>query len=76
MLRYGIRSLGNHDLPRELTEATEQTVDDVLRRAATFLGRPEVSIERVIHVMGCVPCTNVVASTGGVTLLVATPDIL
>ena len=73
MPRFVIRSLGHHDLPPELSEASDDDVEDVLRRAAAFLGRPHVDVERVASVIGCMPVIDVVASVEGVPILVAQP---
>lgn len=75
MSDYTIESLGHHDLPRELSVASEADVEDVLRRAAAFLGREEVTVERVTSVLGgsCIVCTNVVLYVSGTPFLVAKP---
>jgi hypothetical protein len=77
-LTYPIYRLGHHALPAELRRATDDDVDDVLRRAAAFVGRGDVDVARVASVVGgsCVACVDVVASVGGVPLLVARPDVL
>jgi len=71
--RYVIESLGHHPLPRELTVAAEANVDDVLRRAARFIGLAEVTIERVSSVIpgSCIACTDVVAYVQRTPMLVA-----
>ncbi|AKV02386.1 hypothetical protein AKJ09_09049 [Labilithrix luteola] len=50
-------------------------VEDVLRRAALHMGWPEVDIQWVASVIpgSCMACTDAVAYTRGVALLVARP---
>jgi hypothetical protein len=75
MSDYRIDAAGHHELPEELTRASDADVEDVLRRAAASLGLGEVTIERVTSVLGgsCVVCTDVVAYASGVAMLVARP---
>jgi hypothetical protein len=75
MYDYRIDTAGHHELPAELTRASDAEVEDVLRRAAAFLGLGEVTIERVTNVLGgsCIVCTDVVAYCSGVAMLVARP---
>jgi hypothetical protein len=74
---YSIATLGNIALPQELSTATEENVEDVLRRAAAHLGRETVQIERVSSVLGgsCIACIDVVAYVDGTALLVARPAL-
>lgn len=74
-ISYWIESLGRHPLPEDLCEADESNVEDIVRRAAAFIGRPDVHVERVTSVLGgsCIVCTDVVASEQGVPLIVARP---
>gem|GEM_PF-4200190 len=77
MADYDIGSPGHHALPRELEEASEGDVEDVLRRGAAMLGYADVTVERVTSVLGgsCIVCTDVVAYVDGVPLLVARPRL-
>jgi hypothetical protein len=78
MADYTIESLGHHDLPEHLAEAAAADVEDVLRRAAAFLGRRDgVEVARVPSVVpgSCVACVDVVASVGGTPILVARPSL-
>lgn len=74
---YSVASLGNHTLPDELRLATEENVEDVLRRAAAHLGRDRIDIARVSSVIGgsCIACIDVVAYVDGTPLLVARPAL-
>lgn len=74
-LTYCIESLGHYELPDELTQAPVSDVEDVLRRAALHMGWPEVDIQWVASVIpgSCMACTDAVAYTKGVALLVARP---
>ena len=74
---YTIESLGHHELPEELSLCSAEDVEDVLRRAAAFLGWHDVAIERVWSVVpgSCIACEDVVASAGGVPMLVARPAL-
>ena len=76
-MRFAIVAAGHFDLPRELEMAEEADVDDVLRRAAAFLGYPDVTIERVSSVIAgsCIACTDIIASVSGMRLLVASPAL-
>ncbi len=74
---YTITVVGNVPLPRDLASATDDNVEDVLRSAATHLGRDGVEIRRVSSVLGgsCIACVDVVAYVGGTALLVARPAL-
>lgn len=74
---YAVSSLGNQDLPDELCRATEDEVEDVLRRAPAYLGRDRIDIARVSSVIGgsCIACVDVVAYVDGTPLLVARPSL-
>jgi hypothetical protein len=74
---YTITVVGNVPLPAGLATATDVDVEDVLRRAATHLGRDGVEIRRVSSVLGgsCIACVDVVAYVGGTALLVARPAL-
>lgn len=74
---YTITVVGNVALPRDLETATDDDVEDVLRSAATHLGRDGVEIRRVSSVLGgsCIACVDVVAYVGGTALLVARPAL-
>lgn len=74
---YTITVVGNVRLPADLETATDADVEDVLRRAATHLGRDGVEIQRVSSVLGgsCIACVDVVAYVGGTALLVARPAL-
>ena len=75
MSDYRIDPAGNKELPDELARASNEDVEDVIRRAAEFLGFEEVTVERVTSVLGgsCIICTDVVAYAGGVPMIVARP---
>jgi hypothetical protein len=74
---YSVSSFGHLTLPDDLCSATEGNVEDVLRRAAAYLGRDTVDIARVSSVIGgsCIACVDVVAYVGGTPLLVARPSL-
>lgn len=77
MFDYRIDSAGHRELPADLTQASDADVEDILHRAAAFLGFEEVTVERVTSVLGgsCIVCTDVVAYAGGVPMLVARPRL-
>jgi hypothetical protein len=74
---YTITVVGNVPLPRDLATATDDNVEDILRSAATHLGRDGVEIRRVSSILGgsCIACVDVVAYVGGTALLVARPAL-
>jgi hypothetical protein len=78
-LHFAIASLGHRTLPDELASAADADVENVLLRAAVFLGydADDVVIERVASVIprSCVACTDVVASVRGTCMLVASPAL-
>lgn len=75
MSDYRIDTAGNRELPDDLASASDANVEDVLHRAAAFLGFEEITVERVTSVLGgsCIICTDVVAYASGVPMLVARP---
>jgi hypothetical protein len=77
MSDYRIDTAGNTELPADLAQATEAEVEDVIRRAAVFLGLGDVTVERVTSVLGgsCIVCTDVVAYASGMPMLVARPRL-
>ena len=78
-LTYAIEALGHHDLPPNLSTASDGDVEAVLRRAAMFIGRlaSEIEVARVASVMpgSCIACTDFVAYVEGVPMLVARPQL-
>ncbi len=70
---YTITALGNFDLPRELSTATDADVEAVLSRAANHVGFEVDEIRRVSSVLGgsCIACVDVVAYAGGTAIVVA-----
>ena len=70
---YTITALGNFDLPRELSTATDADVEAVLRRAANHVGFEVDEIRRASSVLGgsCIACVDVVAYAGGTAIVVA-----
>jgi hypothetical protein len=75
MSDYRIVAAGRRELPVHLASASDAEVEDVLQRAAAFLGAEEVTVERVTSVLAgsCIICTDVVAYSSGLPLLVAQP---
>ena len=78
-LRFAIVSLGHHELPDDVAYADDGDVENVLLRAAAFLGycAGDVAVERVSSVLAgsCIACTDVVASVRGTRMLVASPAL-
>jgi hypothetical protein len=72
---YTISTLGNVDLPDELSTATDADVEAVVRRAAAHLGFEADEVGRVSSVLGgsCIACVDVVAYAAGTALVVARP---
>ncbi len=77
---YRIASAAAHGegvLPKQLTQATNDDVEQVLREAAAFLRHELVDVEHVSSVVSGagVPCTDVVAYSDGIPVLVASPAL-
>ncbi len=77
MSDFRIDAMGNCKLPDDLSRASDANVEDVVRRAAAFLGFETVTVTRVASVLGgsCIASTDVVAYASGVPMVVATPRL-